>query len=195
MTTFLVVALLWQPTIINYSFSLFNCIDYEDGVSYLRKNTSIRCWKGINYIMQLSIGLSLIGIWGFIFSIAIFLKIRENSGRPGDQQILKLYGIFYIGLNDDSFCWEIIVQAPLDDPLPARERSDARPHPVWTRSQLQLHPLARGVFQLKGDGSDTDQAWGRPRGPLHGRLDPSAHCDIQKQACDRQDALGGWGKT
>jgi hypothetical protein len=44
MTTFLVVALLWQPTIINYSFSLFNCIDYEDGVSYLRKDTTIRCW-------------------------------------------------------------------------------------------------------------------------------------------------------
>ena len=59
--------------------------------------------------MQVSIGLSLIGIWGVIFPIAIFLKIRENSGRLGDHQILKLYGIFYIGLNDDSFYWEIIV--------------------------------------------------------------------------------------
>ena len=51
----------------------------------------------------------MIGIWGVIFPIAIFLKIRENSGRLGDHQILKLYGIFYIGLNDDSFYWEIIV--------------------------------------------------------------------------------------
>jgi hypothetical protein len=85
MTTFFVVVLLWQPTIINYSFSLFTCIDYEDGASYLRKDTSIRCWTGINYMMQLAIGLSLIGIWGVIFPVVVYLKIRENSGRLGDH--------------------------------------------------------------------------------------------------------------
>jgi hypothetical protein len=30
-TTFFVVLLIWQPTIVNYSFSLLTCIDFEDG--------------------------------------------------------------------------------------------------------------------------------------------------------------------
>jgi hypothetical protein len=59
--------------------------------------------------MQLSIGISLIAIYGVMFPLAIYLKIRENADKLSDPQILKIYGIFYIGLNDDSFHWEIVV--------------------------------------------------------------------------------------
>lgn len=59
--------------------------------------------------MQLSIGISLIAIYGVIFPFSIYWKIRQNADKLGDPQILKIYGIFYIGLNDDSFHWEIIV--------------------------------------------------------------------------------------
>ena len=51
LTTFFVIILLWHPTIINYSFSVFMCADYEDGYSYLRKDTSIRCWEGRNLVL------------------------------------------------------------------------------------------------------------------------------------------------
>jgi hypothetical protein len=51
MTTFFVVLLIWQPTIVNYSFSLLTCIEYEDGNDYLRKDTSIRCWHGVNLVL------------------------------------------------------------------------------------------------------------------------------------------------
>ena len=109
LTTFFVVVLLWLPTIINYSYSLFTCIDYEDGHSYLRKDTNIRCWDGINFVMQMSICLSLFLIWGIIFPVVIYLKLRENRESLSDPKILKLYGIFYIGLNDETYYWEIIV--------------------------------------------------------------------------------------
>lgn len=48
-------------------------------------------------------------IWGILFPLFIAAKIHENRARLGEYQILKLFGIFYIGLNDDSFFWEIIV--------------------------------------------------------------------------------------
>lgn len=51
----------------------------------------------------------MILIWGILFPLFIVAKIQENRGRLGEHQILKLYGIFYIGLNDDCFYWEIIV--------------------------------------------------------------------------------------
>jgi hypothetical protein len=37
------------------------------------------------------------------------LKIRENKDRLREHEILEIYGIFYIGLNDKRFYWEIIV--------------------------------------------------------------------------------------
>jgi hypothetical protein len=48
-------------------------------------------------------------IWGILFPLFIFFKIRESRGRLGEFETLEVYGIFYIGLNDDSFFWEIIV--------------------------------------------------------------------------------------
>ena len=51
LTTFFVIVLLWHPTIMNYSFSIFMCVDYEDGSSYLRKDTAIQCWEGRNFFL------------------------------------------------------------------------------------------------------------------------------------------------
>jgi hypothetical protein len=35
--------------------------------------------------------------------------IKKNAGKLDDPQNLQIYGIFYIGLNDDTFYWEILV--------------------------------------------------------------------------------------
>jgi hypothetical protein len=48
-------------------------------------------------------------IWTFLFPLVIYRRIRENKGRLAEPVILKLFGIFYVGLNDDSFYWEIII--------------------------------------------------------------------------------------
>ncbi len=44
LATSFVIVLLWLPSIINMTFSLFMCTSYEDGYSYLKKDTLIRCW-------------------------------------------------------------------------------------------------------------------------------------------------------
>lgn len=49
--TFFVIVLLWLPSIINYSFSLFMCTSYEDGYTYLKKDTSIKCWQGRDLLL------------------------------------------------------------------------------------------------------------------------------------------------
>jgi hypothetical protein len=59
--------------------------------------------------MQLAIGSSLIAVWAIIFPATIFFLINKERGRLNEVKNLKLYGIFYVGLNDDSFHWEIIV--------------------------------------------------------------------------------------
>lgn len=109
MATFFVIVLLWLPSIINYSFSLFMCAAYEDGNSYLKRDTNIKCWEGRDLLLQVSIGGTFILIWAILFPIIVFCKINQEKGRLNHPNNLKLYGIFYIGLNDDAFYWEIIV--------------------------------------------------------------------------------------
>ena len=109
MATFFVIVLLWQPTIINYSFSLFICADYEDGYSYLKKDTAIKCWQGKDFVFQVLFATVFVGVWAIIFPIAIYLRINQEKGSLNHPNNLKLYGIFYIGLNDHAFYWEIIV--------------------------------------------------------------------------------------
>lgn len=109
MATFFVIVLLWHPTIINYSFSLFMCAHYEDGFSYLKKDTSIKCWEEKDFFFQVVIAVTFITLWAIIFPVAIYCRINREKGRLNHPNNLKLYGIFYIGLNDNTFYWEIIV--------------------------------------------------------------------------------------
>jgi hypothetical protein len=75
LTTFFVIIMMWHPEIINSSFSLFMCVDYEDGESYLRADTSIKCGDQRNKLLRNSIGLSFIIIWGLIFPAVIYKQI------------------------------------------------------------------------------------------------------------------------
>jgi putative lipase involved disintegration of autophagic bodies len=85
------------------------CAQYEDGFSYLKKDTSIKCWEGKDFFFQVVIAVTFITLWAIIFPVAIYCRINREKGRLNHPNNLKLYGIFYIGLNDNTFYWEIIV--------------------------------------------------------------------------------------
>ena len=75
----------------------------------MRKDISIECWEGNQKYFQLSISLIFIGVWGLIFPILVYFAIKKEKGKLNKQISLKTYGIFYVGLTDDSFHWEILV--------------------------------------------------------------------------------------
>lgn len=110
LTTCFVLILLWHPSIINYSFSLFMCREYEDGYTYLSNDISIRCWQGKDLYLQMTIGLVFIIIWAILFPVIIYFLIKKKPQQDlWKEENLKLYGIFYIGLTDEMFYWEIII--------------------------------------------------------------------------------------
>ncbi len=85
------------------------CANYEDGFTYLKKDTNIKCWHGRDLFLQLTIGGTFILVWAILFPIIVYLRIIREKGQLDHPKNLKLYGIFYIGLNDDAFFWEIII--------------------------------------------------------------------------------------
>jgi hypothetical protein len=59
--------------------------------------------------MALSIGLPFIIIWVIGFPTFIFYRIFKNKERLNEIKFIKNYGLFYVGLNDSSFFWEVLM--------------------------------------------------------------------------------------
>jgi len=59
--------------------------------------------------MSLAIGVPILAIWTIGFPVFIFLKLLKQKNNFGNIDNLKLYGIFYVGLNDSTYYWEIIL--------------------------------------------------------------------------------------
>ena len=59
--------------------------------------------------MALTIGLTMIIPWTILFPLFVTWRlytIRDSFAKPKN---LKQFGLFYVGLNDNVFYWEIII--------------------------------------------------------------------------------------
>jgi len=103
------IILLLLPTVTTSTFSLFSCVSYEDGHSYLRRDMSIQCWTADHVKMGLLVGLPLLAVWTFGFPLMIYLLMWKQRGRFDEVENLQLYGLFYVGITDQRFYWEIVI--------------------------------------------------------------------------------------
>ncbi|TNV87891.1 hypothetical protein FGO68_gene17182 [Halteria grandinella] len=106
LTTAFVIVMLWLPSIITTSFSVFMCTDFN-GKSYLKRDTSVQCWTSEHLKMSFIVGFTFIVIWAILFPIIIDIILARGKDKFQETRHLRLYGIFYIGLNDDTYYWEI----------------------------------------------------------------------------------------
>jgi hypothetical protein len=59
--------------------------------------------------IALSIGVPFIVLYVFEFPAYIFYRLRQNKKNLNDKELLINYGLFYVGLNDDAYFWEVVV--------------------------------------------------------------------------------------
>jgi len=50
----------------------------------------------------------IIVIWVIGFPLFIFRLLSKNKDNLGDKDLIIKYGLFYIGLTDKGYYWEII---------------------------------------------------------------------------------------
>ncbi|CDW75727.1 UNKNOWN [Stylonychia lemnae] len=108
LTCFAIILLLY-PTVISVCFQIFQCFDYEDGNSYVQSYMNIQCWGDFHKQISLFIGFPFIFLWTILFPLIVFYKLKRIKGQLGNPDNLKLYGIFYVGLSDNAYYWEIII--------------------------------------------------------------------------------------
>eukprot|EP00347_Sterkiella_histriomuscorum_P003887 403362564 len=109
MVTSFIFIYLCYPIITNQNFSAFSCQTLDEGKSYLKTDYSIQCWTGDHSRLSTSIGLSYIFFWTIGFPVFVYLILRKNHRNLDDKKIILQYGLFFVGLNDDSYYWEIVV--------------------------------------------------------------------------------------
>ncbi|TNV74882.1 hypothetical protein FGO68_gene8180 [Halteria grandinella] len=107
--TSLIIIYLLYPTITNLSFSLFNCVQLEDGQVYLKRDFTVKCWEGSHTFMASYVGIPILVIWVVGFPSFIFWRLWLNRKRLNDKEIVLNYGLFYVGLDDHAYFWEIVV--------------------------------------------------------------------------------------
>ena len=107
-TTFVFVYIIY-PQITSICFALFNCVSFEDGNSYLKRDINIQCWSGDHLKMSLGMGIPFIFVWAFLFPFLIFWNLKKSKGKLGDHQNLQKYGLYYVGLNDNTYFWELVI--------------------------------------------------------------------------------------
>lgn len=107
-TTCLVFTFMFAPSIMSYTFSMFNCIEIE-GKSYLQKDTSIECWGKDHININIYFTLPIIMIWVIGYPLLIFCLLFKNRKKLDDKEVLMKYGFYYIGFKDEAFYWQILV--------------------------------------------------------------------------------------
>ncbi len=97
------------PQITSISFSLFNCVSFEDGKQYLKRDMNIVCWEGEHMRMALAIGMPFIIIWSFVFPLIVLWRLKKGKKYLNTPHYLMVYGLFYVGLSDQAYFWELII--------------------------------------------------------------------------------------
>lgn len=103
----------FYPIIVNLTLSLFICTKLEDENGnlsfYLVRDMSVKCWTRDHYKYAIGIAVPLSIVWILGFPFYIFWKLYKARRNLNDKEVLLSYGVFIVGLEDNSFFWEILV--------------------------------------------------------------------------------------
>ena len=105
---FIIVHILY-PSIANYTFSLFNCTQGPQNKLYMKSDLSLECWTSEHISLCLKFGLPLLLFWILGFPTFILLSLRRNLPRLKNKDVIKEYGLFYIGLKDSTYFWDVVI--------------------------------------------------------------------------------------
>jgi hypothetical protein len=107
--TFIVLLFLIHPNLVKRNFSMFDCVEVEDGEYWLQAELSIRCWEGAHKFAVLSVSVPSIIVWcvGSPF-VCLLLLVRQRRRLESLETKLK-YGFLYNGFTPKAYYWEFVI--------------------------------------------------------------------------------------
>jgi predicted outer membrane repeat protein len=106
--SFISTVFILHPKLTEQSFSLFRCIEVDDGQNRVRIDTSIECLSSehISWIFALSIPILIIWVvtWPLLAFFLLYRSLKKHQNSLASQYLL----ILYQGLKRDKFYWEFV---------------------------------------------------------------------------------------
>ena len=98
----------FQPSLIRYNFSMFNCIELNSGEYYLTQDMSIECWKTEHLIYSLTVVIPSILIWCISIPIILVIILYKNKSKLSNIEEKLKYGFLYKGFIPNRYYWEFL---------------------------------------------------------------------------------------
>lgn len=96
----------FQPSIVKYTFSMFNCSELGTRQTYLNDNLNIPCWKSEHTIYTLSIALPSLLIWCIFMPCTLLILIHKQKHSLSETSQMLKYGFLYKEFRAEKFYWE-----------------------------------------------------------------------------------------
>eukprot|EP00347_Sterkiella_histriomuscorum_P014593 403360292 len=108
--TSIILIFMAMPSITTISFSVLNCQEiFNDGDKYFVSDLNIKCWEGLHNQYAKFVGIPIIVIWVVGLPIITLATLIKNRIALKESQNITKYGFLYVGLNHESFYWEILI--------------------------------------------------------------------------------------
>lgn len=99
----------FQPTLVKYNFSMFNCTELAPGQYYMTEDMSISCWKSDHLTYTLSVALPSLIIWCISVPVLLVILLYKNRSKLDNISNKLMFGFLYKGFKKEIFFWEFII--------------------------------------------------------------------------------------
>ena len=96
----------FQPSIVKYTFSMFNCTELDAGSNFLNENLDIECWKKQHLVYALAVALPSLMIWCVVIPSWLLIVLRKERNSLGEISEMLKFGFLYKEFRQDKFYWE-----------------------------------------------------------------------------------------
>jgi hypothetical protein len=107
--TIVVLMFLVHPSLTNYMFSVFNCVEIQSGKYWLASNLNIECWDDTHTKYAIGVALPFVLMFSLALpaSVLVFLVRRR---RLLDRIYIRIcFGFLFNGYRRRHFYWEFVI--------------------------------------------------------------------------------------
>ena len=98
-----------HPSIVTFSFDVFNCRELNPGEYWLDSALNIRCWDKLHTRYALLVALPTLVLWGTLTPLLALLVLISGRNNLTSQEMRIRLGFLYTGYDLKKYYWEFII--------------------------------------------------------------------------------------
>ena len=98
-----------HPSIVSFSFDVFNCRQLNKGEYWLNSALNIRCWDRLHTRYSLIVALPSLILWGTLAPMLALLALISHRNNLISQEMRIRLGFLYTGYELRKYYWEFVI--------------------------------------------------------------------------------------